>query len=990
MKILSLKKAFLILILYSFSIYGQGIISGSVIDSLTMDQLKGAEIILTGTNFSTSSNTDGEFRITGIPPGDYIVQTSYLGYEGKKYLVNVESAKTQILNIKLLPIVTAENEMTFTTQARSQAEEINLSTSSNTIRNIISRQKLQDLPDENIAIALSRLPGVSILYKPFKIPTNVLVSGGYIDDGEDQSGIMMPPQDNFSFADDQFPKVLIRGLDSKFSNITLDGVRIPLASVKDKSIDLSIFSGREFQNIDLHKAITSDEDADATAGAINIVTGNAPYKRIIKAELSCNDNSFEKSANQYNFTGNYTDRFFDNLLGAQVDVSLEKKILSNEYQSFYLMNLTSANTLSYTHSTRKNNGANILLDFITPDGGLIKFKNIYDYTNTDYFENKADSTTAVLFNMPLLIYCDRETEQKVLISSIGGNNHFFGFDVDWNAAFSESKTDNPYYYRLNFYLMPTNNQYNLDNSIDSPSKNYCKEQTASIDITKKYNISNEIIGELKFGGKYRINSRTFDEDLYAESGSLYGNGRFRELTDGSLVMKDFSSTRFDGLIGVRKSDILLSYFQDAPTDKRILFDKFEIPLISEDALRLWRQLNYNEYYFNHVEPDINSYDFAESVFAGYVMHNLNFGQWAKFITGIRIESERNNYSGYYFSDVITSAEELYNGIPQKTKTNNYDKITILPNFQMFLQPSNFLNLRMAIYKTLIRPDCSARIPKILYIVEARSNIGYLNMGNPDLKNADVWNYEFQTQFYGSIIGLFNINAFYKDIVGMQQETNAITLTNVNTVKSLGINWNSFSLSPRFPEYYNVNVYTYYNSSRPTHIWGFEIEHQANFRYLPGLLKNIVLDYNFTFLRSETWKLNVNQIYTTGPEDVISYKKLKLSYMPPFFANVILGYDLDGFSFRISYFYQDGFTNDYQRQWDTYQVKENKLSKLDIAVKQKILEKISIILNLNNITNSNEEDLYRWFFNADNPPATWKTYQAYRYGFNVTFGARVDL
>ncbi|HVO74540.1 MAG TPA: hypothetical protein VMT35_10995, partial [Ignavibacteriaceae bacterium] len=167
-------------------------------------------------------------------------------------------------------------------------------------------------------------------------------------------------------------------------------------------------------------------------------------------------------------------------------------------------------------------------------------------------------------------------------------------------------------------------------------------------------------------------------------------------------------------------------------------------------------------------------------------------------------------------------------------------------------------------------------------------------------------------------------------------------------------------------------------------------HLANFRYLPGLLKNIILDYNFTFLRSETWKLNVNQIYTSGPEDILLFEKQKLSYIPSFFANVILGYDLDGFSFRISYFYQDESIKDYNRYWDSYQVKENKLSRLDIAVKQQLFEKISIILNLNNITNSDEADLFRWFFKADNPPTTWKTYQAFRYGMNFDFGVRVEL
>jgi len=43
-----------------------------------------------------------------------------------------------------------------------------------------------------------------------------------------------------------------------------------------------------------------------------------------------------------------------------------------------------------------------------------------------------------------------------------------------------------------------------------------------------------------------------------------------------------------------------------------------------------------------------------------------------------------------------------------------------------------------------------------------------------------------------------------------------------------------------------------NSNKPTKIWGFEVEHQINFWYLPSFLSNIVLSYNFSLIRSETY------------------------------------------------------------------------------------------------------------------------------------------
>ena len=976
MRPLSAAKIFLFLLTSSFSVYGQGAIKGLVRDSLTMDQLKGAEIILSGTTISAVSDIDAEFYITGIPTGEYMLQVAYFGYKGKKYLVNIKSEETLKLNVELLPDITNDNGTVFTDQARSQAEEINIKIESNIIKNVIAGKKLQDLPEENIPVALSRLPGVSIMYKP-NLSLSLAYSGWSMGTDDLNKGLymMFPPRNDFPITEDPFSRVLIRGLESKYSNVTIDGIRISSTSAKDKNIDLNIFSESEFTNIELHKTITSDEDADATAGAINIVTGKAPDKRMINAKLAGNYNRLDKSANQYSFLGNYGERFFDNLFGVQIDTKAERKIMSSENENNSL-DMRLPGSMSYTNGLRESYGTNILLDYITPDGGSIMFKNIFNKTSADYFVCQVDTSLFRYIGDDHTFY-DRKTEQKVFLSSIGGSNYLFGFNIDWNAAFSESIADHPYYFTLHsttFFSTGSGSQEYLLYTIDSPSKNYSNEKTASINIYKKYNISNEITGGIKFGGKYRINSRSYDEDLHAENGNLKGNNQYIKSADGSLVKKDFSGTRFDGLVGKSINDIFLSYFMDNPPGKRSLFDKCTIPLINKDALRLWHQLNYSEYYSNLGE-DINSYNLSESVFAGYVMHELNFGQSAKIITGLRIESEQNHYNAYYFAKA-TSLVNLYNGIPQQTETHHYNEIAVLPNFQMLLRPADFLNLRLAGYKTLIRPDYNARLPKYF------SAGTYLNMGNPDLKNADVWNYEFQTQFYGNDIGQFSINAFFKDIKGMQKATNGITVSGKKTINSLGINWDSFPVDFPFGENQAYDLYTYYNSSNPTHIWGFEIEHQANFRYLPGLLKNIVLNYNLTFLRSETWTIGVEQKYTETTQYILINQKHKIDNIPEFFANVALGYDIKGFSFRISYFYQDGYPAFPEHTWGA-KVMENKLSRLDIAVRQLILENISIILNINNITNLKEESTYY-------SGGKLRTFQAYRYGINCDLGIKVSL
>ncbi len=244
MKTLSTAILFLFLILNSLCSYAQGVIHGTVIDSLTRDQLSGVEITLTGTTFSVVSNTDGDIRISGIPSGEYMLQTSYLGYKGKKYLIDIKSEETLDLTIKLLPIMTVEGQAVFTQQARRQAEEMNRQISSTTIKNVSAGKKLQDLPDENIPVALSRLPGVSIIYGP-TIPISLVDWVSSNNNGISFS-TTLPPKDDFSFANDPVSKVFIRGLDSKYSNMTIDGMRISPTSAKDKSVDLRYYFRERF------------------------------------------------------------------------------------------------------------------------------------------------------------------------------------------------------------------------------------------------------------------------------------------------------------------------------------------------------------------------------------------------------------------------------------------------------------------------------------------------------------------------------------------------------------------------------------------------------------------------------------------------------------------------------------------------------------------------------------------------------------------------
>ena len=216
----TLTAALLCFMVHFSSMYGQGIIHGSVIDSLSRDQLSGVEVTLTGSTFSGVSNTDGEFHISGIPPGEYMLQASYLGYKGKKYLIDIKSEETLKLTIELLPIRTVEEQAVFTRQAGRQSEEMNRQIRSTTIKNVIAGKTLQDMPDENIPVALNRLPGVSIIYGP-TLPQHLATTRGH-STSKTRFTPNYSSDDDISSANDPSSKVFIRGMDSKYSTMTID------------------------------------------------------------------------------------------------------------------------------------------------------------------------------------------------------------------------------------------------------------------------------------------------------------------------------------------------------------------------------------------------------------------------------------------------------------------------------------------------------------------------------------------------------------------------------------------------------------------------------------------------------------------------------------------------------------------------------------------------------------------------------------------------
>jgi TonB-dependent receptor len=995
----------IILFLPSVPALSQGTLRGAVTDSTNAEALVGANIFLKGTAIGGVTDIEGKYRIINIPPGEYTVRFSYLGYKTRETRIVIGDGENKTFAAGLVPDVIEGQEVVITAQARGQNAAINQQLTASTIVNVVSEEKIKELPDANAAEAIGRLPGVSLIR-----------SGG------------------------EASKVILRGLSDKFTNITIDGVKIPPTDADSRGVDLSTLSQGSLAGIELFKALTPDKDADAIAGTVNLVTKKASATPMLRIEAKGDYNNLMDSYEQYNFSGRYETRFIDDIVGLQLTGNSEQKIRSNEtidldYLYSYFRDKPSYYRISdfrleFTDEIRKRNGIGVIFDIATPDSGSIKLNSNYDRTDRNYILYTRNYPTRDGNNAVVYSARERENEINTFNSSLKGENYLFDVKLTWGASFAQSFSETPYDYYVNFKEPPAldngviisgmdippsfsitdrperiipfaKNNFSIafhDSGIFRTQQNLDKERTAYMDLSKKYLLGDNIAGEVKFGGKYKYKNRSKNTQRFFTPYYLNYWQEFMEVSPGNFVRKNFLGTTFEPfyqryLLNNSQRTATARDFLSQTPGRRDLFDTYSLyPLVDRDAMRLWYDLNKfgNDSTGKTVEYNsddvakLDYYDIIETISSGYIMNTFSIGQEITIIAGVRIESESNEYQSRYTPGSLggfpTAKGLIRDTVSSFTETN------LFPNFHLLFKPVDFLNVRFAAYRALARPDFNSRLVKLVSSASGTSNS--LIVGNPYLRNSKAWNYEMNTSVYHNTFGLVSISAFYKEIDDMVHFLNGAASIGNGILDSLGIQWKG-------PGSYQLTLP--YNSSKPTKVWGFEFEHQASLNFLPGYLQFFTLSYNASIVRSETYLIStvtvatretvmtefgpvVNDIYSTQQSE----RKQKLESQPEFYANVSLGYDIGDFSTRVSVFHQAEFNRSFSSGGLTDGI-TGSFSRLDVTVKYQISDNISLLLNVMNITDA-EEAVY-----TTNRTEGWKILNTNeRYGRSADLGVRIEL
>ncbi len=988
--------------------HAQGTLRGVVTDSLDANTLPGANVFLEGTALGAATDIGGAYRIAGIPSGDYTVRVSYVGYQTKYVPVTIARGETVTLDVALRSSA-ALGEVVVSGQLEGQRAAINQQLASNTIVNVVSEEKIQELPDANAAESIGRLPGVSVQR-----------SGG------------------------EASEITLRGLSGAFTNVTVDGIQLSPTDPASRSVDLSTISQGSLAGIELFKALTPDRDGDAIAGSVNLVTRRAPETRQLRVDVLGAYNELAGDVGQYDADFRYGERFFGGVLGVQLSGNLERRNRSNEqYDPDYDCSASDYTacqiedlSLDYTDEIRQRRGGGAILDVSTPDGGFVKASGLYNQTSRDYITYSRNFP----LDGDLLLYTARDREQSIrlLTGALTGENHLLGFDLDWGGSYSGSTSDFPFDYEINFtepslteggtvvsgmrgvpdsvsrggdpaaiipYALSNFEKTYFYSAFFRDERSTDDNLAGYLNVQRSVAIGTGIRATVRAGGKYRSRGRSRDRSEFL---APYYNQPFPtyiQLADGTLVPKDFTGTSFENLArqtanGVNGTGVILStnFLGNGDLD-RDLFDRFTLtPVLDRDLLREWYSLNQNGYsatrqepeYEENLEPAVDYYDITERVSAGYVMSTVDIGYRVTLLGGVRVEREDNDYASRF-------APRGLNGVPVpsgsiRDTSSTYAQTIWLPNAQAVVRPTDFLTVRLAAYRALARPDFNNRLANAV----AR-NSGFffpgnsITLGNPNLRSATAWNYEANVSFFGPRLGLFSVSAFYKDISDYFQQINGLSYTGSAIFDSLGIDYQSpFGDAVRF------QLRAPYNLTQPTTVYGVEVEHQTSLAFLPGPLSGLVLGYNFSVVRSNTFipRVRVETVYIERPPfppvarpSYVPYEEeQKLQEQPDFFANVSLGYDFRSFSARASLFHQSAYNTSFagSTEFQSDNLRGG-YTRLDLAFTQAIGDRLRLLLNLNNLTRV-EEQAIRYVPYLDRTLVN----RAETYGTTVDLGLRLTL
>ncbi|HAQ60520.1 TPA: hypothetical protein DCR49_00715, partial [Candidatus Delongbacteria bacterium] len=263
----------------SFAAYGQrfqnGKLRGTVIDKATNEPIEDVSVYLTnaklGKKIGSTTDEKGNYTITYIPFGDYVLVAEYVGY----HKVVIENFKIFFTDYRDLDISMKIDEV--------QLSEISVSVDAEKTSKEIQIQKRQ--MEINVIDAISA-EEISSYGSGDAAGAMKHVTGASVEDGK---------------------YVFVRGLGNRYSTVHLNGVELPSADPDQNSFQLDLVSSSVMDDIATSKSFTPDKPGNFAGGLVNISTKSLTDRDYVKVSVSNGINTNTSMQDYLSYKGGDTD-----------------------------------------------------------------------------------------------------------------------------------------------------------------------------------------------------------------------------------------------------------------------------------------------------------------------------------------------------------------------------------------------------------------------------------------------------------------------------------------------------------------------------------------------------------------------------------------------------------------------------------------------------------------------------------------------------------
>lgn len=717
---------FLFLLSLLFSSHAQ-VIKGRVTDTKSGEPLAGATVSLENTKYKAYVNLDGTFTFKNIPPGTYKISVDYIGYaRHKEQEITVTNGETANISFTLQEQATSLQEVTIAAKANGETDAggKRLEKNADIVQNILSARTIQLLPDVTVANAMQRMSGVTIQRS---------------SNGEGRYAV-------------------IRGMDQRYNNTLVNGIKIPSPDNRYRYVPLDIFPSDLLERLEVIKSLSPSMEGDAIGGTMNLVMKSAPDKFLFNANVAGGAstlfsdrpfNSFshssiskqspaEKNGNDYAATQsdfpvnnllttpksgpvNSTfglaigNRFMDKKLGILVAASYQNTYRGSN-SDFFLPNAqpNADNSPVFSdifirqYSTQITRfGIHNKIDYVINPKNKISLYNLYLSMNDFQQRYSVDSILAIQRTGPgsgNVQISNRSSwqQQRIYNSTLQGDHAISDrFRLNWSAVYSIARN-----------AIPDRANYDVDHSVyTDPTTG---TMTTTPQITQKMN---------------RDWLRNSDKDIAA----------YLNMTWSPRLAKKKIDISFGGLARHKTRD---NY------DNKYTLD----PVLVGGAPQMFTDLQSAKYFFKTTDnakgtvtaTTFNNYNFTEDVISGYAEGKFMATRKLQVLGGARIENTQEKYL-----TVMPSS------VDEKEGTIHYTDV--LPSLHLKYALDNKQNLRLSYFKSISRPGFYEIVPSVE--IGEEFNV----KGNPYIKHTRADNLDFRYEYFPGGADQVLVGAFYKSI-----------------------------------------------------------------------------------------------------------------------------------------------------------------------------------------------------------------------------------